>query len=101
MGSPQTARMVIEVLPAELYALAAVLDAAADQSARTAAVVPGETGGGAVGPAVAAFCETVGTAASCLAGELRWLGGAVSAAADSWLGLDGSLLPSRGAVVPE
>ena len=93
--------MVIEVVPAEVYALAAVLDAAADQAARSAAAVPGGgTGGGAVGPAVAAFCETVATAGACLAGELRWLGGAVGAAADSWAGLDSSVLPARGAVLP-
>ena len=92
--------MVIEVVPAELHALAGVLDAAADQAARSAAAVPGETGGGAVGPAVAAFCETVGTAGACLSGELRWLGGAVAAAAESWSGLDGSVLPVRGEVLP-
>lgn len=92
--------MVIEVVPAELYALAAVLDSAADQTDRSVAAVPGDAVGGAVGPAVAAFCETVRTAGSCLAGELRWLGGAVTGAADSWLGLDGSVLPVRGTGLP-
>ena len=92
--------MAIEVVPAELYALSAVLDAAADQAARSSAAVPAGAGGGAVGPAVAAFCETVGTAGACLAGELRWLSGAVAAAADSWAGLDASVLPARGAVLP-
>jgi hypothetical protein len=88
--------MVIEVVPAELYALAAVLDAAAEQADRSAAAVPAESGSGPVAPAVTGFCETVRTAGSCLGGELRWLGGAVAGAADSWLGLDGSLLPGRG-----
>lgn len=92
--------MAIDVVPAELYALAAVLDAAAEQADRSAAAVPGGSASGPVAPAVAAFCETVRTAGSCLGAELRWLGGAVAGAADSWLGLDGSLLPSRGAVAP-
>jgi hypothetical protein len=62
--------------------------------------VPTESGGGPVGPAVTAFCETVRTAGSCLGQELRWLGGAVAGAADSWLALDGSLLPRRGSALP-
>jgi hypothetical protein len=33
-----------------------------------------------------------------VAGELRWLGGTVAAVADSWLGLDGSLLAPPGEV---
>ena len=70
--------MVIEVVPAELYALAAVLDAAAEQADRSAAAVPEESGSGPVAPAVAAFCETVRTAGTCLGGELRWLAGAVA-----------------------
>ena len=92
--------MVIEVVPAELYALAAVLDAAAEQADRSAVAVPEDSGSGPVAPAVTAFCETVRTAGTCLGAELRWLGGAVAGAADSWLGLDGSLLPGRGAALP-
>jgi len=92
--------MVIEVVPAELYALAAVLDAGADRADRSAAAVPEGSGPGAVGPAVVTFCEAVRTAGTCLAGELRWLGGAVAGAADSWLGLDGSVLPVPGTEVP-
>jgi hypothetical protein len=92
--------MVIEVVPAELYALAAVLDAAAEHADRSAAAVPADTGAGPVAPAMAAFCETVRTAGACLGGELRWLGGAVAGAADSWLGLDGSLLPAHGSALP-
>ena len=56
---------------------------------------------GAVGPAVVALGEVLQTAAGCLAGELRWLSSAVAGAADSWLGLDGSLLTVRGAGGPE
>jgi hypothetical protein len=93
--------MSIEVVPAELYALAGVLRAAADRAGRAAAEVPDAAVGGSVGPPLQAFAETVRTAAGCLAGELRWLGSAVAGAADSWLGLDGSLLPGRGVAVRE
>jgi hypothetical protein len=93
--------MPIEVVPAELYALAAVLQAAADSGDRTVAEVPGAPVAGPVGEALEAFGETLRTAAGCLAGELRWLGTAVAGAADSWLCLDGSLLPRRGVGVPE
>jgi hypothetical protein len=92
--------MVIEVVPSELYALAAALQAGADRADASAAAVPAGTGDGPVAPAGAAFCEVVRTAGRCLAGELRWLGGAVTGAADSWLGLDGSVLSGRGAEVP-
>jgi hypothetical protein len=93
--------MSIEVVPAELHALAGVLQAAADRADRMVAEVPIDPVGGALGAAVLAFGETVRAAAGCVAGELRWLGSAVDGAADSWLGLDGSLLPGRGAGVPE
>lgn len=93
--------MSIEVVPAELYALASLLRAAGDRAVLASAAVPGDPVDGAVGPVVLAFCETVRTAGSRLAGELRWLGSAVAGAADSWLGLDGSLLPRRGIGVAE
>lgn len=96
----QTAGMPIEVVPAELYALAGVLRSAADRADRMAAQVPGEVDAGALAPALGSFTETLSAAAGCLAGELRWLGTAVAGAADSWLGLDGVLLPRRGAGVP-
>jgi hypothetical protein len=93
--------MAIEVAPAQLYALAGVLDGAATQAQRAGAALTGDPVGGPLGAAVAAFCETTRTAAGCLGGELSWLGGAVAAAADSWLGLDGRLLPVAGRGVPE
>jgi hypothetical protein len=93
--------MSIEVVPAELYALAGVLRAAADRAGRAAAEIPDDAVGGPVGPPLQAFTETLRTAAGCLAGELRWLGSTVAGTADSWLGLDGSLLPRRGVGVPE
>jgi hypothetical protein len=93
--------MPIEVVPAELYELAAVLQAAADRADLVSSQAPADQVTGAVGPAVLALGEILQTAAACLAGELRWLGSAVAAAADSWLGLDGSLLAVRGTGVPE
>jgi hypothetical protein len=92
--------MAIEVVPAQLYALAGVLDAAAVHARAAGAALTGDAVGGPLGESVAAFCETARTTAGCLAGELSWLGGAVSTAADSWLGLDGSLLPVAGRGVP-
>jgi hypothetical protein len=93
--------MAIEVLPAQLYALSGVLDGAAVHAARVGSVPADDPVGGPLGPAVAGFCETVRETGRCLAGELSWLGGAVSAAADSWLGLDGHLLAMPGRGVPE
>jgi hypothetical protein len=93
--------MALEVVPAQLYALAGVLDAAADRAAQVRATLADDPVRGPLGDAVAGFCETARTTGRCLAGELSWLGGAVAAAADSWLGLDGSLLPAVGRGVPE
>jgi len=93
--------MAIEVVPAQLYALAGVLDGAAVQAARVGTTPADDPVGGPLGPAVAGFCETVRATGRCLAGELSWLGDAVTAAADSWLGLDGRLLPVPGRGVPE
>jgi len=93
--------MAIEVLPVQLYALAGVLDGASGRAAQAGTAVDPAAVGGPLATAVLGFTETVRTAGSALAGELSWLGGAVAAAADSWLHLDGSLLPARGAGVPE
>ncbi|MCZ2811528.1 hypothetical protein O2W15_08775 [Modestobacter sp. VKM Ac-2979] len=92
--------MVIEVVPARLYALAGVLDAASVRAAQVGAAGDGAGVGGPLGPVVAGFGETVATAGGCLAGELTWLRSAVATAADSWQQLDGELLPGRGAAVP-
>ena len=93
--------MAIEVVPAELYALAGVLDAAAGSAARVGASIEADPVGGPLGGAVTAFGEIIGTVGRCLAGELGWLSSAVATAADSWLGLDGSLLAAAGRSVPE
>jgi hypothetical protein len=93
--------MPIEVVPAQLYALSGVLDAAAGSAGRTGTGLTGEGVGGPLGDAVAGFCEAARTTGRCLTGELGWLAAAVAAAADSWLRLDGSLLPVAGRGVPE
>jgi hypothetical protein len=42
------------------------------------------------------FLDSHRTAGRALAGELRWLGDAVAAVADSWLTFDGTLLDRAG-----
>ncbi|WP_222194261.1 hypothetical protein [Modestobacter italicus] len=83
--------MAIEVTPAQLYALASSLAAAAERARQVAGAVPGAPVGGPLGAATVGFGESVRTAGHCLAGELSWLGEAVAAAADSWQRLDGTL----------
>ena len=94
-----TAAMTIEVPPAELYALAEALrsqgEAAGEVALRLS--VPVEVGGG-LQAAIDGFLECHRSASAALAGELHWLGGTVAAIADSWLGLDGSLLAPPGRV---
>ncbi|MEU2347270.1 hypothetical protein [Modestobacter sp. NPDC049651] len=92
--------MTIEVVPPQLHALAEVLTSAADRCRLTATAVPDEAVGGPLGPPLTAFTETARTAGNCLAGELRRLAGAVTAAADAWLGVDAGVLAPRGAAVP-
>jgi hypothetical protein len=93
--------VTIEVPAAELYALGDALRASADIAAEAAARLAFPTAvGGPLQPALEGFLECHRTAASALAGELGWLGRTVAAVADSWLGLDGSLLVPRGSVRP-
>ena len=92
--------MTVEVVPEQLHALAEVLASAADRSRLAAAAVPDGAVGGPLGAPLAAFTETVRTGGDCLAAELRRLAGAVSGAADAWLGLDAAVLAPRGAAVP-
>jgi hypothetical protein len=100
-GAVRLRRMTIEVPPEQLHALADALRAQAEEADEVAArlagapVVPGPLAG-----PVSAFLEAHRTAGTAVAGELRWLGGAIAAAADSWLGLDGSLVPRRDRAVP-
>jgi hypothetical protein len=91
----------IAVPAAEVRALGVTLAQLAgdaeDAGARLAAAPP-------VGPALQAavddFLTCHRTAAAALAGELRWLGGAVSAVADSWEALDAALVGPAGRAVP-
>jgi hypothetical protein len=86
--------MSIEMPAAEVYRLADTLRSRADVAGEAAVRLgrPGNVGGG-LQPAVEAFLAAFRTAAVALGGELRWLGDTVSGVADSWLALDGSLLP--------
>ena len=80
-----------------MHALAAVLRDAAGEADGSASGWPGRRRcGGALQPAVEAFLDCHRTAGRALAGELRWLGSAVAARADSWLRLDGSVARLRG-----
>jgi hypothetical protein len=103
-GRPAAVRlppMTIDVPPEQLYALADALrgqgEEADDVAARLAGAreVPGP-----LAAAAGAFVEAHRVAGGAVAGELRWLGGTIAATADSWLGLDGSLLAPRGEAVP-
>ncbi len=79
---------------AEVYRLADTLRSRADVAEEAAARLgdPGEVGGD-LQSAVEAVLAASRTAAMALDGELRWLGDTLSGVADSWLALDGSLLP--------
>lgn len=90
--------MTIEMPAAEVHALAAALEEEAATAEEAAARLP--HGADGAGPdlvgAVEEFLDCHRVGAGALAGELRWLGGTVSAVADSWLGLDEVLLAARG-----
>ena len=93
--------MTIQVPPEQLYALADVLRSQGDEADDIAARLTGPAElPGALAGAVGAFLEAHREAGAAVAGELRWLGGTIAATADSWLGLDGSLLAPRGEAVP-
>ena len=85
--------MSIEIRALEVHELAAVLRDAAGEAdwigVRLAGTPPV---GGALQPAVDAFLDCHRTAGQAVADELRWLGSAVAAAADSWMRLDGALV---------
>jgi hypothetical protein len=90
--------MTIEMPAREVHALAHALLAQAETAdeARGYLASTGNGDLGALAVAVEAFVDDHRVAAEALAGELRWLGGTVSAVADSWLGLDEVLLAARG-----
>ena len=86
-------RMSIEMPSAEVYALAEDLRerAAEADEAQHRLSGPVDVGGPLEG-AIEAFLLSSRTLGQALAGELRWLSGTITAVADSWLALDGSLL---------
>jgi hypothetical protein len=92
----ETAGMTIELPAAEVYALADALRSRAQDAEEAGSRLGGASVGGSVQPALEAFLDAARTAAQAMAGELRWLGSTVSAVADSWLTLDGSLLTRPG-----
>lgn len=92
----------LQVPPGQIYALAAALgDQAylADDVAARLTAPPAV--GGPLQPALEDLFTCHRTAARAVAGELRWLGATISAAVDSWLRLDGSLLAPRGQAHPQ
>jgi hypothetical protein len=89
----------IELPAEEVRALGRSLSASAD----TAEEVRGRLHDdgdvdGPLGTPVALFLECCAALATALAGELRWLGGTVTAVADSWVQLDAALLPPAGGI---
>jgi hypothetical protein len=91
---------VLSVPAPELYALAARLDEQAGRAdTATARLATADPGPGPLAVPASAALDAARTATTALAAELRALAGAVGAAADSWLGLDGSLLAPRGRAV--
>jgi hypothetical protein len=85
--------MDIEIRALEVHAVAAVLrDAAGEADWIGVRLVGSSPVGAPLQPAVDAFLDCHRTAGRALAAELRWLGSAVAAAADSWVRLDGSLV---------
>jgi hypothetical protein len=94
--------MSIEMRATEVRALAAVLRGSAADAEEIGARLDGapRPAGPLHGP-VAAFLDSHRAAGRALAGELEWLGTTVGAVADSWLRLDGALLPPHGWVHAE
>lgn len=89
--------MSIEMPAAEVRALAAVLRGSAGDADEIGMRLQGAPRvEGPLHGAVAAFLDSQRSAGRALAGELEWLGTTVGAVADSWLRLDGVLLPVRG-----
>ena len=89
--------MSIEIRALEVHALAATLRDAAGEADRIGVRLEGTPPvGGTLQPAVEAFLECHRTAGLALAGELRWLGSAVAAAAYSWVRLDSAIVAPAG-----
>ena len=90
-------RMSIEIRAAEVYRLTDTLRGAAGVAEDIAVHLRGTRRvDGGLQAAVDVFLESHRAAGQAFAGELAWLGGTVADVADSWLHLDGSLVPSYG-----
>ena len=89
-------RMSIEMPAAEVYRLANALRGAAGDAEDIGARLRGAGDVGGVQAAVETFLDSHRAAGRALVGELAWLGDTVAAVADSWLHLDGTLLPWHG-----
>jgi hypothetical protein len=86
--------MSIEMPAAEVYRLANTLRGSAADAEEIGNRLGGRPGvGGPLQAPLEAFLESHRAAGSALAGELQWLGTTVSAVADSWLQLDGTVVP--------
>jgi hypothetical protein len=94
--------MSIEMPAAEVYALASTLrGSAADAEEIGSRLGHRPRVGGPLQAPVEAFLESHRAVGSALAGELHWLGTTVAAVADSWLRLDGTVMPSLGRAAAE
>jgi hypothetical protein len=89
--------MSIEIRALEVHALAATLrDAASEADLIGVRLAGTPMVGGDLQVAVEAFVECHRVAGVALAGELRWLGSTMAGVADSWVRLDGTLMPPAG-----
>ena len=89
--------MSIEMPTAEVYGLAHTLRGSADDAEEIGNRLGGRPHvGGPLQAPVEAFLESHRAAGEALIGELRWLGTTVAAIADSWVRLDGTVMPSLG-----
>ena len=89
--------MSIEIRALEVHALAAALRDVAGEADWIGVRLAGTPAvGGTLQAAVEAFLACHRTAGLALAGELRWLGSGVAAAADSWVRLDGAVVAPAG-----
>ena len=94
--------MSIEMPAAEVYRLANTLrDSGADAEEIGSRLDGRAQVGGPLQAPVEAFLESHRAAGRALAGELEWLGNTVASVADSWLRLDGTVVPFLGRAVPE
>jgi hypothetical protein len=94
--------MSIEMPAAEVYGLAETLRGSAlDAEEIGNRLIGTPRVAGALQAPVESFLDSHRAAGRALAGELEWLGSTVAAVADSWLRLDGSIVPSDGGASAE